>query len=62
MSKREIVMILKTNGVSDASTLQTDVRNSWDPVQRAERRIEAVRRLRQLERLLGGASAMVRAS
>lgn len=55
-------MILKTNGVSDASTLQSDVRNSWDPVQRAERRIEAVRRLRQLERLLGSAGATARAS
>ena len=55
-------MILKTYGVSDASTLQADVRNSWDPVQRAERRIEAVRRLRQLERLLDGAGSAVRAS
>ena len=55
-------MILKTNSVSDASTIQADVRNSWDPVQRAERRIEAVRRLRQLERLLGSAGAAARAS
>lgn len=46
-------MYEKLNRVSDAPTLQTLIRESWDPVQRAERRIEAVRRLAELKRLLG---------
>ena len=55
-------MIQKIHGVGDTSTQQTLIRESWDPVQRAERRIEAVRRLRQLERLLSEAEATCRAS
>ncbi|WP_419184611.1 hypothetical protein [Botrimarina mediterranea] len=54
-------MSLKTSGVSDASTLQSRIRESWDPVQRAERRIEADRRLRQLARLMCGSPVAARA-
>ncbi len=45
-------MYEKSNRVNDATTLQCLIRASWDPVQRAERRIEAVRRLAELQRLL----------
>ena len=55
-------MTQKTNGASDASLLQTHIRDSWDPVQRAERRIEAVRRLRELQRLLCSADVPCRTS
>jgi hypothetical protein len=52
----------KSNGVNDASMTQSLIRESWDPVQRAERRIEAVRRLRKLEQLLCSAASSSRAS
>ncbi|QDV75609.1 hypothetical protein K2D_38700 [Planctomycetes bacterium K2D] len=61
VQKRESAMSLKTSGVSDASTLQSRIRESWDPVQRAERRIEADRRLRQLARLMCGSPVAARA-
>jgi hypothetical protein len=44
----------KPNRVSDAPTLQSLIRESWDPLQRAERRMEAARRLAELERILCG--------
>ncbi len=47
----------QSNHLSDAPTLQSHIRDSWDPVQRAERRMEAARRLAALERMVGGVLA-----